>query len=219
MLPILALQLTNRTAASLGPRGGFPQRQTHTLKDDHNSHLLQQRHTQQNSNTTLERAEAAHIPKRVDGSVDEPHEEERQARRDGEEDPLLARLGVGGGHGEEDRKGEDGGEGGDEEGEADFTRGLRFVDARGAVVVARVDAADDAEDDADRVEDLGELDVAGRDGRLVGLVDVGLDSAEEAAAREKVDVSGFFFALEKGGEILSFLFFSAVRDIMDKTGF
>ena len=100
---------------------------------------------------------------------------------------------MGGGHGEEDCENEDGGEGGDEEGEADFARGLGFVAARGAVVVARVDAADDAEDDADRVEDLGELDVAGRDGRLVGLVDVGLDPAEEAAAREKVDVSAFFF--------------------------
>ena len=57
---------------------------------------------------------------------------------------------------------------------------MRFVAAGGPVVVAGIDAADDAEDDADRVEDLGELDVPGRDGRGVGLVDVGLDPAEEA---------------------------------------
>ena len=121
------------------------------------------------------------IPKRVDGRVDESDEEERQRRRDGEQDPLLARFGVGGGHGEDDCEGEDGDEGSDEEREADFAQALGFVSARGAVVVARVDAADDAEDDAYGVEDLGELDVSCGDERLVGLVDVGLDPAEQAA--------------------------------------
>ena len=88
---------------------------------------------------------------------------------------------MGGGHGEDDCEGEDGDEGNDEEREADFRQRLRFVAARGAVIVARVDAADDAEDDAYCVEDLGELDVSCGDERLVGLVDVGLDPTEQAA--------------------------------------
>ena len=135
------------------------------------------------------------VAKRVRGRVNEPHEEQRQRGRDGEEDPFLARLGVGDGQGEEKCEGEDGDEGGDEEGEADLGQRLRFVAARGAVGVARVDAADDAEDDADGVEDLGQLDVAGRDGRLVALVDVGLDPTEQAAW--KCSSQLFFFHFEK----------------------
>ena len=160
---------------------GFPQRETHALENGHDGHLLQQRHTEQEGDAARERAEAVGVPKGVDGRVDETDEEERQGRRDGEQDPLLARVGVGDGHGEEDGEGQDGDEGGDEEREADFAQGLGFVTARGAVVVARVDAADDAEDDAYGVEDLGELDVSCGDERLVGLVDVGLDPTEQAA--------------------------------------
>ena len=76
------------------------------------------------------------IPKRVNGRVDQSDEEQGQRRRDGQQDALLARVGVGDGHGEEDGEGEDGDEGGEEESEADFGEGLGLVAARLAVVGA-----------------------------------------------------------------------------------
>ena len=191
--PIPAKLTNHTTAPAAAAAPGYPQREPHALEDEHDSHLLQQRHTQQYRNAARERAEATRVAKRVDGRVNQSDEQQRQRGRDGEQDPLLARFGVGAGRGEEGRECEDGDEGGDEEGEADFGQGLGFVAAGGAVVVARVDAADDAEDDADGVEDLGELDVAGRDGRLVRLVDVGLDPAEEAAREFQVST----FSLER----------------------
>ena len=83
---------------------------------------------------------------------------------------------MGEGQCEDGRDGEDRDERGDEEREADFGQGLRDVAAGFAVVGSGVDAADDAEDDADGVEDFGELDVAGGDEGLVGFVDVGGDT-------------------------------------------
>ena len=109
---------------------------------------------------------------------------------------------MGDGQGEEDGEGDDGHEGGDKERQADFGEGLRFIAARGAVVVARGAAADDAEDDAARGEEFGESYVSGRDERVVALVDVGLDSAEQAA-REIFPVSNFF-SLDKGRKTLCF---------------
>ena len=51
------------------------------------------------------------------------------------------------------------------------------------VIVAGLHAADDAEDDADSVEEFGEPDVSWSDDCLVGLVDARCDSAEQAMQR------------------------------------
>ncbi len=51
------------------------------------------------------------------------------------------------------------------------------VEAGFAVVSTGIDAADDAKDDADCVEEFEELDVAGGDEGSVGMVDVGGDAA------------------------------------------
>ena len=128
-------KLTNSTTAPAAT-ARYPQREPHALEDEHDSHLLQQRHTQQDRHAARERAEAVRAAKRVNGRVNQSDEEQGQRRRDREQDPLLARFGVGAGQGEEDREGEDGDEGGDEEGEADFGQGLRFVAAGVAVVGA-----------------------------------------------------------------------------------
>ena len=129
------------------------------------------------------------ISKGVDGRVDQSDDEQRQGRRDGKQDPFLARFGMGDGHGEDDCEGQDRDEGSDEESEADFRQGLRFVTTGLTVIIARVDTADNAEDDAHGVEDFGELYMSCSDERLVGLVDVGLDPTEQAA--RKLPVSTF----------------------------
>ena len=88
---------------------------------------------------------------------------------------------MGDGEGENDGESDYRDERDDEEGEADFGQGLRFVTTGFTIVVARVDTADDTKDDAHGVEDFGKLDMSCSDNGRMRLVDVGLDPTEEAA--------------------------------------
>ena len=116
------------------------------------------------------------VPKSEERSIYQPHEEQRQGNGNSEQESLLAFFSMGDGQCEDGCDGEDSDKRDNEEGEAGFGQGLRDVTAGLAVIRPGVDAADDAEDDADGVEDFGELDVPGGDEGLMGFIDVGCDA-------------------------------------------
>ena len=118
------------------------------------------------------------IAKGEGGRVYQAYEEQRQRHRDGKQDPLLACFGMGDGEEENGREGEYCNERNDEECKADFGQSLRFVTTGVAVIIARVDTANDTQDDAHGVEDFSKLYMSCGDERLVSLVDVRLDPTE-----------------------------------------
>ena len=189
----------------------FPQRDAHALIDEHDGHFLQQRHTQQNGNAPAERAKAWRLAKHVNRGIDQSHEEEGQRRRDGQEDPFLARFGVGDGQGENGCESEDGDERSDEESHADFCKRLREVPSRALVKGAGLHAANDAEDDSHKVEEFGYLYMYDADERVVGLVDARCYSAQQAP--EQVKLAFFVRVTSEPGS-----FFLAVRWTRYKIG-
>ena len=143
-----------RPALGRGQGLGLP---AHGEVDDDDDELFHHSHDDPDGDGAVDEAEVVVVQEDGEQGVDDADGDEREGEDDGEGEVSLARVRAGESRdGEDGRRGE-GGEGGDVEEHAGFGRRLHGEGARGRDAAG---AADDAEDQAERDDELGaaELD-------------------------------------------------------------
>ena len=161
--------------------GDLLQGQAGGLVDGDDDELREEGDAENDGDVAVEQVEALGLGEGADDGVDEADADEGQRNGDGHEEALLALLGVRDVEGHDGRQDDDGNVGDDEERRAGLVQVRRRVacEARRDVVVRGVDAAHDAEDEADDDDQVDEVEHACVQNGALSLVDRVEEAREE----------------------------------------